>query len=76
MLVFLDLFYSLTDCGAPDTPGYVFGTPSPSTTYGDSVDLTGCATGYEGSPTSSLLYCEASGSWTAHEGCIIKGILI
>ena len=76
MFVYLDLCYFLTDCGAPDTPGYTFGTPTPSTTYQDTVSITGCATGYDGSPTPSSLTCEASGNWTAHTGCTIKGTVI
>ena len=36
--------------------------------------MTGCATGYDGSPTQSSLTCESTGQWTTPTGCTIKGM--
>ena len=61
------------DCGNPTTPGYSFGSPAPNNEYLSTVDVTSCATGYEGTPSPVSLQCEASGSWTTVTGCTKKG---
>ena len=51
--------------------GYTF-TGTISTTYLGTSNVT-CAIGYSGVPTPTKVACEDTGTWTAVNGCTIKG---
>ena len=59
------------DCKTPNVTGYTF-TGTTSTTYLGTSNVT-CATGYSGVPTPTKVACEDTGTWTAVNGCTIKG---
>ena len=62
----------LSDCGSPEKLGYNLGTPT-ALTYGGTVSVTSCATGYNGTVTITEINCQDTGLWSDPEGCTIIG---
>ena len=60
--------FAISDCGIPDTIGYIFSHHD--TKYGATANVT-CAKGYEGTP--SPIDCLDTGQWGTVSGCERKG---
>lgn len=65
---------TISGCNSPSKVGYIFGTPT-ATTYGGTVRVISCATGYTGSPAVTELTCQDTGKWSDVTGCTISGKL-
>ena len=66
----------ISDCGDPATfanfDGYTLGSSTSGFTYQSIYQVSGCATGYEGT-FSTTVRCADTGFWTAPTGCARVG---